>query len=132
MRTLKRLAEVKAAVTQADMPGEWTEQVTEQVTAQVIGHYTEQSPRWAKGMQEEYGLAATFLNSTIPQERTLFICFSYHSTRMSSLLTLPDQDIQWTPKTQRLLNEADSKNVAHASSNEDKCQSNITTGRSWT
>ena len=128
MRTLKRLAEVKAAVAQADMPGEWTEQVTEQV----IGHYTEQSPRWAKGMQEEYGLAATFLNSTIPQERSLFICFSYYSTRMSSLLTLPDQDIQWTPKTQRLMNGADSKNVAHASSNEDKCQSSITTGRSWT
>ena len=35
MRTLKRLAEVKAAVTQADMPGEWTEQVTEQATGQL-------------------------------------------------------------------------------------------------
>jgi hypothetical protein len=132
MRTLKRLPEVKAAVAQADMPGEWTEQVTVQGNAHVIGQYTEQSPRWAKGMQEEYGLAATFLNSTIPQERPLLICFSYHSARMLGLLTLPDQDSQWTPTTRRLLNGAGSKNVIHASSNEDKCQPSITIGKSWT
>lgn len=132
MRTKKRLAEVKAAVAQADMPGEWTEQVTEQVTAQVIDQYTEQSPGWTKGIQEEYGPAAIVLNLTIPQKRPLFICFSYHFARMTSLLALPDQDSRWMPKTQQLLNGAGSKNVFHSSSNEDKSQPSITAGRSWT
>lgn len=126
MKTMKRIAEVKAAVAQADMPGEWTEQGT----AQVIDQFTEQSPRWTKGMQEEYGLAAIFLKLTIPQERPLFICFSWHFARMTSLLTLPDQDSRWIPTTQQLLNGAGFKNVLYASSNEDKRQPSITTGRS--
>jgi len=132
MRTTKRLAEVKAPVAQADMPGEWTEQVTEQVTAQVIDQYTEQSPRWTKGIQKEYGLAAIVLNLTIPQKRTLFICYSCHFARMTNLLALPDRDSRWIPTTQQLLNGAGSKNVFHASSNEDKRQPSITAGRSWT
>lgn len=128
MRAMKRIAEVKAAVAQADMLGEWTEQGT----AQVIDQYTEQSPRWTKGLKEEYGLAAIFLNLTIPQERPLFVCFSWHFARMTSLLTLPDQDRRWMPTTQQLLNGAHSRNVFHASSSEDKRQPSITTGRSWT
>jgi hypothetical protein len=132
MRTTKRLAEVKAPVAQADMPGEWTEQVTEHVTAQVIDQYTEQSPRWTKGIQEEYVLAAIALNITIPQKRSLFICFGCHFARMTSLLALPDQDSRWILKTQQPLNGEGSKNVFHASSNENKRQPSITAGRSWT
>lgn len=132
MRTTKRLAEVKAAVAQAGMPGEWTEQVTEQGTAQVIGQYSEQSPRWSKGMQKEYGLAAVFLNLTTPQERPFSICFSCHFARMTNLSTLPDQDSRWMPTAQQPPNGAGSINVLHASSNEGRCQPSITAGRSWT
>lgn len=128
MRTMKRIAEVKAAVAQADMPGEWTEQGT----AQIIDQYTEQSPRWTKGLQEECALAAIFLNLTAPQERPLYICFGLHSARMTSLLTLTGQDTRWIPTTQHLLNGAGSKNVFHAFSSDGKRQPSITTGRSWT
>jgi hypothetical protein len=125
---MKRIPEVKAAVAQADMPGEWTEQGT----AQVIDQYTEQSPRWTKGLQEEYVLAAILVNLTTPQEQPLLICFSLYFARMTSLLPLPDQDSRWMPTTQQLLNGAGSMNVFHASSSDGKRQPSITTVRSWT